>query len=152
MPLAGTLARAETTYSSDYKYYDGATAHAEAVCATADLCGTIALRSGDVVTIYAETTAGCGAPTLHIYRRRGAQNVLNYQLTPALTSAHRQSSENSSATPSGCRGATAYVSFDRGRIRMAIFPLASGGQLFVRFAAGVSAERTNAAPAFTKAL
>ncbi len=140
------------TYSSDYKYYDGATAHAEPVCATADLCGTIALRSGDTITIYGQTAAGCGAPTLHIYRRRGSQLLLNYELTPATTTAHRQTSASENARETGCRGATAYLAFDRGRIRMAIFPLASGGQFFVRFAAGASAERTNAAPAFVKAL
>lgn len=151
--LASTVraASADTSYSSDYKYIDGATAHAEMVCATADLCGTIALRNGDLITIYGETANGCAQPTLHIVHRRGTQLLLSYLLTPKNATEHRQASPGERAAAYGCRGATAYVPFDRGRIRMAVFPLSSGGQFFVRFAAGSSFERTNATPAIIKA-
>ncbi len=149
--IDGSAAKADTSYSSDYKYIDGATAHAEVVCATADVCGTIALRNGDLITVYAETANGCAPPTLHIVHRRGTQLLLSYLLTPKNSSEHRQAAAGERAAAYGCRGATAYVPFDRGRIRMAVFPLASGGQLFVRFAAGASFERTNATPAIIKA-
>ena len=146
-----SIAHADTQYLSDYKYIDGATAHAEMVCATADLCGTIALRNGDLITIYAETAKGCAQPTLHIVHRRGTQLLLSYLLTPKNATEHRQAAAGERAEAYGCRGAAAYVPFDRGRIRMAVFPLATGGQLFVRFAAGSSFERTNATPAIIKA-
>jgi hypothetical protein len=150
--LADRAANAETTYSSDYKYVDGATAHAEMVCATADLCGTIALGGGDLISIYAETANGCASPTLHVVHRRGTQLLLSYLLTPKNATEHRQASGGERPAAYGCHGAAAYVPFDRGRIRMAVFPLAAGGQLFVRFAAGFTFERTNAAPAIIKAL
>lgn len=141
---------ADTTYSSDYRYVDGTSAHAETVCATADLCGTIALRGGDVIYIFAESMSGCSPPTLHVVRRRGAQLLLSYQVVPTVAAAHRQASASERSAAYGCRGATAYVAFDKGRIRLAVVPLATGDQAFVRFAAGVSQERTNAAPAFIK--
>jgi hypothetical protein len=150
--LAGSAAYAETTYSLDYKYDDGATAHAETVCATADVCGTISLTGGDLITIYAETANGCASPTLHVVRRRGTQLLLSYVLTPKGVTEHRQATGGERAAAYGCHGAAAYAAFDRGRIRMAVFPLAAGGQLFVRFAAGFSFERTNAAPAIIRAL
>jgi hypothetical protein len=150
--LEPCAANAETAYLSDYKYVDGATAHAEMVCATADLCGTITLAGGDLITIYAETANGCASPTLHVVHRRGTQLLLSYLLTPKSSTEHRQATSGERGGTYGCHGAAAYVPFDRGHIRMAVFPLPTGGQLFVRFAAGFSLERTNATPAIIRAL
>lgn len=148
--LASERAAADTTYLSDYRYVDGTSAHAETVCATADLCGTIALRGGDTIYIFAESLRGCAPPTLHVVRRRGVQNLLAFQVVPKVATERRQASTSERAASYGCRGATAYVTFDKGRIRVAVVPLATGDQAFVRFAAGVSQERTNATPALVK--
>ncbi len=143
--------RADTAYLSDYRYLDGTTAHAETVCATADLCGTISLRGGDVISVYAETASGCELPTLHIVARRGGALLLSYQMTLSALEGHRQASPSERPTSYGCRTKGARVNFDKGRVRMAVFPLATGNQLFVRFAAGLSQEHTNSTPAIIRA-
>ncbi len=140
-------------YASDYRYSDGAVAHAETVCATTDLCGAIVLRGGDVISIYSEQARGCELPTLHITRRRGTALVFSYEMALNDLDGHRQAASTAVTSASyGCRAGAAYVDFDKGRVRMAVFPLATGNQFFVRFAAGYSQERTSATPAIIRAL
>jgi hypothetical protein len=144
--LCSAAAAGAQNYSSDYRYYHGAVAHAETVCAAADLCATISLRGGDVLTIYAESPKGCEQPTLRVIRRRSGQLLFSYELIPRSAGAHRQASSGASASSTACPGSIGFVDFDKGTVRMGVFPL-GGGQLFVRFAAGTSLENTSAVPA-----